>query len=364
MDHNRIVQQDDHIILPKKTLMRFIDEKQWIYYLDLNDLNNISVKRIRPKSYHASPSYFNPEYDKKVQQCETNMGKLHKEISEAIDNNIDIHISAETLKDQIIDFLTIEFHRSVIADDAMLEKYKNQQQTENDKVDSMLFRTGRMTTARCDYSVNYRQKAKSKESFRYYAQNILGSRNQAILTCYRHFFPQILYIPSGSDYQFLLPQLNFVGNEQFACFILSPHIVLALYPELKDDSLILAVDRERVKVINLRVLECASVFDSGYREIVGEKTILEKMKWRIERIRSIATIEKNVIIIGDNVEFCLAEIDDVLEFVIILCLLSGTPNSISKVQMKIQNFDIEFFRSNQKEIMELFRKYSFELTMQ
>lgn len=83
------------------------------------------------------------------------MGKLYKQISEAIDNNAGIVICAEMLKKKIIDFMTIEFHRSVIANDSMLERYKNQQQRENDKIDSILFRTGRMTVARSNYSVNY-----------------------------------------------------------------------------------------------------------------------------------------------------------------------------------------------------------------
>ena len=49
--------------------MRFIDDKtQWIYYLDLNDLDDISVKHIYPKSYHVSSNYYNPEYDDKVKK--------------------------------------------------------------------------------------------------------------------------------------------------------------------------------------------------------------------------------------------------------------------------------------------------------
>ena len=71
----------------------------------------------------------------------------------------------------------MEFHRSVIADDIMLEKYKNQQQKENDIVDSTMFQTGKMTVARNQYSLNYREKAKSRDTFRYYAQNILGTKN-------------------------------------------------------------------------------------------------------------------------------------------------------------------------------------------
>lgn len=46
MNEKNIIEQKDHIILPKATLMRFIDDKtQRIYYLDLNDFDNISVKK-------------------------------------------------------------------------------------------------------------------------------------------------------------------------------------------------------------------------------------------------------------------------------------------------------------------------------
>ena len=61
MSIKRIVQQNDHIILPKATLMRFMDETKRIYYLDLNNLNEISVKHAYPKSYHSSLNYYNPE---------------------------------------------------------------------------------------------------------------------------------------------------------------------------------------------------------------------------------------------------------------------------------------------------------------
>lgn len=341
MKHKKIVQQRDHIILPKATLMRFMDNtSQKIYYLDLNE---IAIKHIFPKSYHASPNYYNPEYDAIVKKYETAMGKLHKKILSAIDNNADIAMCADTLKKQIIEFATIEFHRSVIANDTMLEKYRNQQQTENDEIDSILFRTGRMTSARIEYSVNYRQKAESKESFRYYAQNILGIENQAIETTYSKFYPQILYIPEGSGYQFLLPPLHFVGNDQFLCFILSPNITLALYPDLKNDSLISKVDSERAEIINLRILECASFFDPNFKEIVGEKAQLEKMKKQIEKIRSITTHGENKIVINDNKDFRLTNMNSVWEFVIILCLLFGVSKSTIKVQMKKQNFDTKFF---------------------
>ena len=361
MGRKKVIQQNDHIILPKATLKRFADEMHRIYYLDLNDLSAISVKHTYPTSYHSKLNYYNPEYDDKVKQRETAIGKLHKEILTAIEGQSTLNITAEILRKQIVDFITIEFHRSVIANDTMLEKYKSKQQMENDRIDSLLFQTGKMTMVRNTYSVNYRQQAKSKESFRSYAQNILGTSNQAILTCYNQFYPQILHIPPEQDYRFLLPPIHFVGNDQFACFILSPTIALALYPKPIGNSLMLAADKERTEIINLRILESVSSLDFGFREVVGEKSQLEKLKRRVEKITSISINCGNEIVINGQEEFFLAKMDDVFELVIILSLVGGTTNRERKVQMKMQNFDASFWAKNQNEIIEIFRRYSFQL---
>ena len=338
MNEKNIIQQKDHIILPKATLMRFMDNKtQRIYYLDLNDLDNISVKSIFPKSYHSSPNYYNPEYDNRVKKYETSMGELYKEILIAIDQKTDINIDADTLKKQIIDFMTIEFQRSVIADDNMLEKYKNQQQKENDKFDSLMFQAGMMTAKRIEYSVNYREKAKSIETFRGYAQNILGTINSAIEATYYNFSPKILYIPENLNYDFWLPPLHFVGTDQFACFILSPSIALALYPVLPAGSLMMIADKERVEIINLRILESISVFNSTYRETVGRKEPLEKLKDRIVKIKSICKTSEHRIIFNDET-FCIHDMNEALEFIIILYLLYGIHKAAIEIRMKEKNF--------------------------
>lgn len=364
MDKKHIIQQKDHIILPKATLMRFIDNKtKEIYYLELKNMDNISVKHIHPTSFHSKRNYYNPEYDCKVQKYETDIGKLYKKILTAIDNNTSVNIDIKILRKKIIDFITIEFHRSVIANDTMLEKYKNQQQMENDRVDSRMFKTGTMTTKRIEYSINYRKQAKSTKTFKNYSQNILGTDNQEILSQYCKFIPHILYIPKNSDYQFLLPPVHFVGNDMFACFILSPNVALALYPTPIADSLMLSVNKERVKIINLRTLECVSSFDSDYKEIVGEKEQLENLKERILEIRSIFEIEETRIVINDNKSFCIHDMTEALEFVIILYLLFNPTKNFLKVKMTLQNFDKEFFERHKNEIEKLFKKYLLKLTI-
>ncbi len=362
MNEKNIIEQKDHIILPKATLMRFIDDRtQRIYYLDLNDLDNISVKKVFPKSYHSSPNYYNPEYDNEVKKYETSMGELYKEISSAIEQSADICVDGGTLKRQIIDFITIEYHRSVIADDRMLEKYKKQQQEKNDKVDSLMFQTGMMTSERIEYSINYREKARSNETFRTYAQNILGTVNSAIEKTYYSFSPKILYIPENCNYDFLLPQLHFIGNEQFACFILSPRIALALYPVSGDNSLLLKADKERVEIINLRILESVSVFYSNYREIVGKKEHLEMLKSRIEEIKTISRVSEREIVIKDGESIYIHNMNEVLEFVIILHLLMKTYNKAVEIRMTEKIFDKELYDKSKNEIEKIFEKYYFNL---
>ena len=70
------------------------------------------------------------------------------------------------------------------------------------------------------------------------------------------------------------------------------------------------------------------------------------------------------IILDANKELCLVDMYDVLETVIIFCLLFGVPEGTPKVQMRVQNFDAKFFENSQKEVSDLFKKYSFNLMVQ
>lgn len=361
----KIVKQDDHVILPRATLKRFMGDGKtpMINYLDLKDIENITIKQGFPKSYHTIANFYDPVYDKEVKKRETAIGKLHKKITTAIDDNTSVDIDAEELKKQIINFMTIEFHRSIIAMDSLLEKLKNQQQKANDMVDGMLLRTGNMTAERCQYSLQYREQAKSKETFRYQSQNILVKDNWGISVQYQGFFPYILYIPKDRNDQFMLPPIHFAANDKFAAFILSPSIALALFPTQKTDSIMAVIDKEGVEAINFRGLEWVSAVDSDYREIVGGKEQLEKLKAQIERIKSVSKISKDGIVIDGSETFCVKDMDHVVILVIILCLIFKAPEAPLKVRMGKQYFEKNFFMKNQKEIRQLFRKYFFELIM-
>lgn len=360
----KIVQQEDHIILPRATLKRFMDDRtQRICYLDLKDIDNITIKQGYPKSYHTIADFYNPVYDEEVKKRETAIGELYKDISMAIDNNTVIDIDTEKLRRKIIDFMTIEFHRSVIANDSYLEKYRDQQQKRNDITDCIMLQKGNMTAERSEYSLHYREQAKSKEAFRYYSQNILATDNQAISAQYYRFFPYILYIPKDRNYQFMLPPIHFVGNDKFAAFILSPSVALALFPVQKADSLMAMIDEEGVKSINMMGLECVSAVDSDYREFVGGKEQLEKLKEQIEQIKAVSKISEDGIVIDGSETLCLQDMDDVVTFVIILFLIFKAPRYSLKVRMGEQHFEKNFFMEHQKEIRESFMRHFFELVI-
>lgn len=56
--NSNIIQQDDHIILPKATLRRFADDKtKKIYCLKLSDSNKITITKHYPKSFHTKPNF-------------------------------------------------------------------------------------------------------------------------------------------------------------------------------------------------------------------------------------------------------------------------------------------------------------------
>lgn len=366
MNRRGIIIQKDYIILPQSTLKRFrssICHK--IHFIDLNDMEHISIKSIFPKSYHALEGYYDPQFDDFVKKQETSIGKLYKKVTKIVQSREKKQmINRSLLRQQVIDFVTMEFHRAVIANKSMLEKYKIRQQKENDLVDERLLQQGVMTPERAEYSLNYRERAKSNESFRWYAQNILGAQNIVISQLYKNYTAYILYIPDGCDYRFLLPPFHYVANEWFLDLVLSPQIIVALYPPPAEKSLLLIADSVRVRDINLRILESVTVADNGFREIVGEKSQLEALKRRIEQTKNLFKMSNGYILKADDADgIRLRSLDDVMETVVALYLLYGEMEKVIKVHIREKCFTQNIITNNIKEINEWFLRYSFRLVL-
>lgn len=359
-----IHQQEDHIILPKATLKRFMDkDTNLIAYLDMNDRANISVKKARPKTFHASPNYYNPLYDKLVKRQESIMGVLHKKIKNALASGTSVELDSAELKKNIIRFVNIEFCRSVIANDSMLDKYRKRQQEENDKVDRMLLDLGLLTMERINYSVNFRNHAQSLETFRRYAQNILATQNPAIIESSKNLIPRILYVPQERDDYFLLPPMHYVSSNNFIYFFLSPDIALGLYPPEENIPVMVPADRERVWNINTRVLESCALLDPGYQEVIGNKDQLDRLRVRIEKIKEIFTLSGKILAIDENANYLVNDMCEIFELVISLYLLFGSDKKMLRAEMKVHNFDRELIAKQRAEIDELFNRFSLELVI-
>ena len=383
MQNKNIIKQGDHLILPYSTLKRFVDDKNEISVLDLSNFNNVIVKRMRPKSYHVKKNYYNPEYDDEVKKMERLIGILHTKVSKAIGEIERGFVPSEQfdrdeLKTQIIDLATIEFHRLVIVDDEKLKQYCEQQQRENDEIDKKLLRVGELTKERCDYSINYREKAKSLELFRYYAQNILGTKNTAISEQYKEFESTVMYISSNANYSFWLPPFHFIGNECFLVFIISPRIALALYPTFiiqKQSSqckygLFYKIDETRVSAINSRVLESIGCMPNGFRELIGigvtgTKDNINDLKAFVDKIRANTAIiektDKTTIKIDGLNEFLKDELS-LFRTAIVLRLMMGNVDEGKVIDLIINSIDPDNTDKNEYiKITEIFKKYNFHL---
>lgn len=363
MEKKIIIQQRDHIILPNATLKRFADKSKQIHYLDLNDMENISVKHDYPKSYHAIANYYDPEYDDKVKIQETSIGRLHKLFSDKIFKGVKKTFNPKTIKQKIIDFVTIEYNRTVIANDSMLDKYRQNQQEENDAIDKMLLINGKLSAERCEYSINFRHKAQSIQTFRYYAQNILGTSNEEINGLYKDFKACVLYIQKKRKYEFMLPPMHFVGTDCFLIFVLSPNICLALYPTLQGNNQIIEAEEERVRAINCRIMESVGFVDKGYREIVGGKNQLNALKNKIERYKSIFYKNNERVVCDLRDEIVFYDLNDVMEVSVALYLSFMDSEHIKKLYINKSIFAKNFIKNSRVDIEDVFKKYGYRLVI-
>ena len=119
----KMYKQNDHIILPKATLKRFADSKtNKIKYLNLSNPENLSIKEAFPRSFHTKTNFYNPVYDNIVKRYETMIGKYNKSISDICMRNENFKLDEKQMKKDIIDIITIQFDRIVLADDNFLNK--------------------------------------------------------------------------------------------------------------------------------------------------------------------------------------------------------------------------------------------------
>lgn len=285
-----VFEQKDHIILPKATLKRFANpDTNKITCLDLSNPDDISIIQKFPSSFHTKPNYYIPKYDDRVKIYETRIGEYFKLIKDYNTNNSNIKIDVQQLKTDILDIINIQFQRSVIADDAflnkLLEHFKEQYRQE-----SLFFiRQGIYPKEFQERKQNFDKASKNIETFRYYAQAILGQKNEKILEAYRNFVPHILIIPDNINSTFILSPQHFVSIGGAVRIILSPRITLSLYPAAltPNNELVKYLTKKEVDLLVSRTIESALSMTTSYRQVIGEENYLNCMKSKLQLYKSI-----------------------------------------------------------------------------
>lgn len=340
----KLYKQNDHIILPKATLKRFADSKtNKIKYLDLSNPENLSIKEAFPRSFHTKTNFYNPVYDNIVKRYETMIGKYNKSISDICMRNENFKLDEKQMKKDIIDIITIQFDRIVLADDNFLNKLLAQFR-ENYKTESLsYFRSGSVSKEFLDRKQKFEQASKDINAFRYYAQGIIGQSNEVIQKIYEKFFPCILIVPDESNSSFVLSPQHFVATDTFVRIIISPRIALALYP-VKNERIIKYLTKEEVDWLIPRAIESALAINSDFRQIVGEENYLNCIKNKLEKYKSIlCNLNDDTILVKGN-EVILN--DDLECFELLVSIMLFKPN-YHKFVMELSAISNEFLHKSE-----------------
>lgn len=363
-EKKKVFRQQDHIILPKSTLKRFTNPvTKKIKYLDLSNPENISIEEIFPKSFHTKPNYYISEYDNIIKEYETMLGNYFKSITDAHENNLDIQVDAQQLKEDVLDIVNIQFQRSIIADNENLEKLKEQLKEQYNKESLFYLSQGIYPEGFLKRKDEFNQSSKDSDTFRYYVQkNIfkLREKNQKIIDTYKNFVPHILIIPDNINSTFILSPQHFVPNEQTVRIILSPRIALSLYPYItQNHPLIKYLTKEEVDSLVFRTIDSALAITDSFRQIVGEENYLNCIKNKLQKYKSILyNFEDDIISVKD----CIVELNDNQAFFELAVSIRFFKPNCNKIIIKLSAISNQFLQEHKlREIIHMFEKQKLEL---
>lgn len=357
--NNKIVQQKDHIILPKATLYRFSDIKtKKISVLDLSNPDKLIIKEKFPKSFHTKKNYYDPTVDKEIKRYETQIGEWNKKLSDIIKKHANEEINFNKLKSFIIRIITIQFHRCIIADDEKLRAFQEIKTKKYNEISYYQFKNGIPSIEFINFKCDFKKAAENIETFRRYAQRFIMQDNIEIINSYRDFKPCIIYIPDEIDFSFILPPQHFVGIDNVARVILAPRLAIALYPNDFNCKYIQSLSEKEVECLVPRSIESALDMPKEYREIVGEKKTLEVIKEKIYKYRKMMEIvNEQVLLINKSNEF---SIDNQNVFEIIVALMYLKPK-YKKIVIDLSALSKSLFF--EKEGLNMFLKWGYKIVL-
>lgn len=318
---DKIIQQDDHIILPKATLKRFSDRNGSMYALSLNNPEDLTLIRRFPRSFHTQKGFYDIDVDNKVKRIETSIGKWNKKLLSAIQGNDFTQIDLKELKEFAIQLITLQFHRCVMVDDNKRNTFFKKRICELDKRIEECFLTGNANVKKFINKKNdmISKTNTQKKSIRYFQLNYLLNENQAIKSSYEHFKAVILYIPDDSDYSFILPPSHFIGIDTVARVVINPRLAIGLYPYEITTPNIYKISRGEAELLIPRTIESALEMPIGFKEIIGIEPYLKHIDDKIKSIRKMCNKKGDHIVVSSN--YYYIDNNNCFEFFMILIFL-------------------------------------------
>lgn len=286
----------DHMLLPKATLKRFADERfKKIAVLNFRPDGTYGIQERSPNSFHTRNNYYDKEVDSQVMKNETRLGEWYRRISDCIKSGDHSNINFEELKQFVIRIITLQFHRSVLVDDALRNKFLQQKEAELSDISLRHINAGiRMPNQTLDYIIHFR---KAKKNFpEFFQKNYLMNGNYMVEKTYSGTHAVITYIPEDMDATFLLPPQHYIliekkkitppqlyaSEEHSVLVILSPKLAVGLYSDDCREN-VMELDRSEVDSLVPRSVEIAlEMSDPEFRQVVGSRSYLEQVAARID----------------------------------------------------------------------------------
>lgn len=353
----KIIQQDDHIIIPRATLSRFIDDKQLFSSLDLSDSSDINIKKHRPKTFHVQKGYYDVSIDQKIKKIETEIGMWNKKLSETTQENIN-DIDFEDLKEFSIRLITLQFHRCVMADSSFREKFIKIKQKEYSGISLNGFLSGEINKEFLDRKLKFDKSVKDENSFiRYFQENFLLQPNDNIESTYKNFKAVVLHIPDEVESTFILPPTHFVGIDNTARIILNPKLAIGLYPKEYKINNLHILSEDEVDALVARSIEVTLEFSNEYREIIGGESYLNILKKKIIEFNNSIVKEPNedVIFLSKIKDFCIDD-KNILDIIMFIKYLQPNINNIIIDSRVLPSIETDYLSW-----VSLFQKYGYKI---
>lgn len=277
----------DHMLLPKATLMRFINQtNKKISVLNFFSPDSGSIKEYSPRSFHTKNNYYNKTIDEKVKVYETKIGEWNKLISESIKENDFSRINFDELKRFAIKIITLQFNRFVLVDEELKSQFYIHKESEYNKISLSYFRNGVcMPSDFNKFVVDFRKQRANFNDF--FQKNYLMNDNSAIEEMYAKFHAVILIIPEDMEASFLLPPQHYVAFESTARVILAPKLAIGLYPESCSTNVIMLTKNDVDALVPRSIESALAMSDKSFRQVVGEKNYLTQIISKIDEYRNL-----------------------------------------------------------------------------